>query len=125
MDGHADLGWTRRGHGPGWSLARALAALVSCVGRAARPAVGSTRHPPLSIPNPPLPRVLEALPRIGPALAGRIVEAREQAPFVDVADFDRRVKGIGPATIAAIRPYSDRGPAHPTRAGPRGAPTRD
>jgi hypothetical protein len=49
--------------------------------------------------------VLEALPRIGPALAGRIVEAREEMPFVSAADLDRRIRGIGPVTIAGLRPY--------------------
>jgi DNA uptake protein ComE-like DNA-binding protein len=51
------------------------------------------------------PGVLEALPRIGPALAGRIVEAREETLFVSADDLDRRVRGIGPATIAGLRPY--------------------
>src|SRR5258708_39272281 len=44
------------------------------------------------------PGVLEALPRIGPALAGRIIEAREERLFVSADDLDRRVRGIGPAT---------------------------
>ena len=49
----------------------------------------------------PLP-VLEALPGLGQALAGRIVAAR---PFRSLADLDRRVKGIGPAKAAALRPF--------------------
>jgi hypothetical protein len=49
--------------------------------------------------------VLEALPRIGPALASRIVEAREELLFVSADDLDRRVRGIGPATIAGLRPH--------------------
>ncbi|WP_027459358.1 ComEA family DNA-binding protein [Deinococcus murrayi] len=43
---------------------------------------------------------LEALPRIGPALAARIVEGR---PYRSLADLDR-VKGIGPATLQALAP---------------------
>ncbi|REJ71838.1 MAG: helix-hairpin-helix domain-containing protein [Planctomycetota bacterium] len=42
---------------------------------------------------------------IGETLARRIVEDREErGPFADVDDV-QRVKGIGPKTLAAIRPY--------------------
>ncbi len=44
---------------------------------------------------------LEALPHIGPALAKRIRAAR---PFRNVEALDA-VKGIGPATIKALRPF--------------------
>ncbi len=43
---------------------------------------------------------LEALPRVGPVLAARIVAGR---PYRSLADLDR-VKGIGPATLALLRP---------------------
>lgn len=46
--------------------------------------------------------VLDTLPGLGPVLAGRIVEAR---PFRSIEEIDRRVKGIGPAKAAALRPY--------------------
>jgi competence protein ComEA len=49
--------------------------------------------------------VISTLPRIGPVLVGRIIAARERGPFAALDDFDRRVHGIGPATIAAIRPF--------------------
>ncbi len=49
--------------------------------------------------------VLGALPGLGPALSGRIVAIREVAPFRSLDDLDRRVKGIGPAKVAAIRPF--------------------
>jgi Helix-hairpin-helix motif len=52
----------------------------------------------------PLP-VLEALPGLGPVLAGRIVAAREVKPFGSIEDFDRRVYGIGPAKVSALRPF--------------------
>ena len=54
-----------------------------------------------SVPAP----VLGALPGLGPVLAGRIVEARESEPFRSIDDLDRRVKGIGPAKVAALRPF--------------------
>lgn len=45
---------------------------------------------------------LVALPGIGPAIAGRLVDFREKnGPFVRPADIDR-VKGIGPATLRKI-----------------------
>jgi len=43
---------------------------------------------------------LELLPRIGPALARRILEAR---PFATVDDLVR-VRGIGPRTLERLRP---------------------
>ena len=49
--------------------------------------------------------VLMALPGLGPALTGRIVEAREVTPFRSMDDFDRRVSGIGPAKVAMLRPF--------------------
>jgi hypothetical protein len=42
---------------------------------------------------------LESLPRIGPALARRIVEGR---PYADLAAL-QRVRGIGPATLQQLR----------------------
>lgn len=44
---------------------------------------------------------LDALPGIGPSLAGRIVEAR---PFADVHDL-QRVRGIGPVTVQRLEPF--------------------
>ena len=74
-------------------------------------AVRPDRTPPARWPdlkvNPntaPMP-VFEALPGLGPALAGRIAEARAARPFASVADLDRRVKGIGPAKAAALGPF--------------------
>lgn len=45
---------------------------------------------------------LQALPGIGPALAGRIIDSRAQAPFASVDDL-ARVPGIGPATVERLR----------------------
>jgi competence ComEA-like helix-hairpin-helix protein len=47
---------------------------------------------------------LATLPGIGPALAARIVAAREEAPFRAVDDL-RRVKGIGAKTLERLRPH--------------------
>ena len=37
---------------------------------------------------------LDGIKGIGPALSGKIIEARQQGPFRDWADLMRRVKGI-------------------------------
>jgi competence protein ComEA len=48
--------------------------------------------------------LIETLPRVGPALARRIVANRDsQGPFRSMEGF-RRVKGIGPATVALLEP---------------------
>lgn len=47
---------------------------------------------------------LQHLPGIGPKLAQRIVDTRENRPFVEIADV-RRVPGIGPKTLDKLRPY--------------------
>ncbi len=47
---------------------------------------------------------IEALPRIGPALARRIVASREASGPFRSLDNLRRVKGLGPATIALLKP---------------------
>ena len=45
---------------------------------------------------------LESLPGIGPALAGRIMDAREDSPFTSLEDLDA-VSGIGPSKLAALK----------------------
>lgn len=44
-------------------------------------------------------KALDKLDGIGPAIAARIVEERQKAPFKDLKDLEKRVDGIGPATI--------------------------
>jgi competence protein ComEA len=56
-------------------------------------------------PNTAPPEVLTALPRLGPTLVDRIVDARAVTPFTSLNDLDDRVQGIGPATISILRPY--------------------
>ncbi len=55
-------------------------------------------------PNSATVAQLESLPGVGPALASRIVEARAQSPFRNLADLDR-VKGIGPAKLEKLGPH--------------------
>ena len=47
---------------------------------------------------------LELLPRIGPTLAERIVEERERGGRFATVDELARVRGIGPRTLARLRP---------------------
>jgi len=56
-------------------------------------------------PNTASAHSLRRLPRIGPALAEAIVTARQSGPFKDVADLQRRVRGIGPVTAEIIAPH--------------------
>jgi competence protein ComEA len=50
---------------------------------------------------------LARLPGVGPALAGRLVEAREAQGWFLSADDLLDVSGIGPATLARLRPHLD------------------
>lgn len=74
--------------------------------------------PPIDRPSPTQPTLapidintateaeLSALPRIGPALARRIVEDRAvSGAYSSIDDLDR-VPGIGPRTVEAIRPHA-------------------
>lgn len=45
---------------------------------------------------------LESLPGIGPALAERLLQARDKAPFKDWADLRHRVRGVGPKLAAKL-----------------------
>lgn len=69
------------------------------------PAAGRGTHAatePLDL-NEATPAELERLPGIGPALAGRIVAQRTEAPFRRVDELER-VPGIGPALLERLRP---------------------
>jgi len=58
-------------------------------------------------PNRAPPEQLDRLPRVGAALAERIVADREaHGPFRSLADLDR-VSGIGPAMLEALAPHLD------------------
>jgi competence ComEA-like helix-hairpin-helix protein len=82
--------------------------------RAAAIALSQTCTVPAAVPsNPASPasewvnlntatqQELEQLPGIGPTLAQRIVEARQQKPFQSLADLDR-VPGVGPKVLGQI-----------------------
>jgi competence protein ComEA len=56
-------------------------------------------------PNTVRPEVFGALPKVGPALLRHLLSAREEHRFDSFDDLDRRVRGIGPATLAALRPH--------------------
>jgi competence protein ComEA len=62
---------------------------------------GDVAPPPLNV-NAATAQELERLPRVGPALARRIVEWRERhGPFVSLEDL-RHVRGIGPSTVRLL-----------------------
>mgnify|MGYP006278810189 CR=1 FL=1 len=56
-------------------------------------------------PNTASPAELELLPHIGPVLAKRIVAQRRSAGAFRRIEQLERVRGIGPKTLARIRPY--------------------
>lgn len=63
---------------------------------------------------------LVRLPRVGPALARRIVADREaNGPFRDLADLDR-VAGIGPALLREVADHVRQGQGAAGAPGPRG-----
>lgn len=62
--------------------------------------------------NSATPAELELLPRIGPALAARIVEDRQtRGPYRSLEDLDR-VRGIGPMTVEKLRGLAEAVPTH-------------
>ncbi|HEX5138715.1 MAG TPA: helix-hairpin-helix domain-containing protein [Planctomycetota bacterium] len=95
-------------HSPPLALALFLAASAAVLGALALAA--HTRPAPPAAPAALLPdlntspeRHLLLLPGIGPLRARAIVEERANGPFSTVADL-ARVRGIGPATTAALAP---------------------
>jgi len=58
--------------------------------------------------------LMPALPGVGPVLAARIDAERRRVPFTGADDL-LRVHGIGPATLAALRPHVRFGPTRTGR----------
>jgi competence protein ComEA len=59
--------------------------------------------PPIDV-NTATENELQRLPGVGPVIARKIVEARGEGRF-EVPDDLRRVRGIGPKTMDALRPF--------------------
>jgi competence protein ComEA len=80
--------------------------LLDSASRSSEPQGPPAPTPRLRIdPNTAPAPALAALPEIGPTRASAILRAREDAPFASGLDLERRVKGIGPATLRKIEPY--------------------
>jgi competence protein ComEA len=94
----------------------AVVAIVAAIGLAATSGDRGRRPAPVAHPDRESPELvldpntatvndLVALPRLGPTLARRIVEAQADGPFTSPEDLRARVRGIGPATLAQIERY--------------------
>jgi len=86
------------------TMAIGLLTVCQDAGSASRRAFAVTPNLVLD-PNSAPPQVLEALPTLGPALVRRWVAARAERPISSLADARRRVRGLGPASLAQIAPY--------------------
>lgn len=64
---------------------------------------------------------LDGIKGIGPALSGKILEARQHGPFKDWADLMRRVKGIKPKSAQQLSAagLTVDGTTHPPAARPQ------
>jgi competence protein ComEA len=87
-------------------IAIAIGLLTVCRDTGSSPTKAFAVAPNLVLdPNSAPPQVLEALPTLGPTLVRRWVAARAERPISSLADARRRVRGLGPASIAQIAPY--------------------
>jgi competence protein ComEA len=93
-------------------LLTVLAIIAALALRAANRGVGpgsrgAYRVAPVLVidPNTAPPAVLGALPHVGPSLVRKLVEQREIRPFESIDDLRRRVRGLGPATLARLAPH--------------------
>lgn len=78
---------------------------TTATSRPAAPSSASTVRIPRMNLNHATAKQLERLPRIGPALSGRIVAYRDaHGPFIQVDDLVN-VRGIGKKTLAKVAPY--------------------
>jgi competence protein ComEA len=87
-------------------LAAALALVVA--GRSADRAQGDAIESAIVLkldPNSAPPQVLGALPHVGPSLVRKLALARQIRPLTSLEDVRRRVRGVGPATLAQIAPF--------------------
>ena len=96
----------------------ATAALLAVALHASRLAHGPGPRPvpvdPVDV-NAAGPEELSILPGVGPSLAAAIVADRDaRGPFASASDLDR-VRGVGPATLAGLRPHVTAGPAYAAR----------
>lgn len=92
---------TRPAHGP--RLRRVGGILAALVVAGMLAAVTDASAAPVDV-NSASAAELEALPGIGAAKAAAIVEERQVRPFSSVEDLER-VRGVGPALVAELRPH--------------------
>jgi hypothetical protein len=59
------------------------------------------------------------LPHAGPSLVKKLVEQRQVRPFASMDDMKRRVRGLGPVTMARLGPHLRIGSPEGQGRGPR------
>jgi DNA uptake protein ComE-like DNA-binding protein len=69
--------------------------------------------------------VLETLPHVGPTLVRQLVAARELRPLASLEELAGRVRGLGPSTVAQLRPFLRFGNSVPARGELEGNADRD
>jgi hypothetical protein len=62
--------------------------------------------------------VLETLPHVGQTLVRQLVAARELRPLTSLEETASRVRGLGPSTVAQLRPYLRFGKSVPAQVEP-------
>ena len=96
-------GWTDANRRLIAGLVLLPAVVLLFVSRSSPPPARST--PSLRLdPNTAPRQVILTLPRFGPSLTDSLIRAREDRAFRSLDDLDRRVRGVGPSTVALIRP---------------------
>ena len=70
------------------------------------------------------PPVLETLPHVGRTLVRQLVAARELRPLASLEDTASRVRGLGPSTVAQLRPFIRFDNSVPTGVESRGSSDR-
>ena len=111
--------WVRVEDGDGEPAAAGTMPAPAARAPAAAPKKAGALKEPIDL-NRATTEQLQKLPGVGPRLAQRILDERAKAPFKSVEEL-RRVGGIGPKTLAKLRPFVTAGDPPPRPESPSGS----